>query len=202
MVETTRDNLIELLLANYDDLKRRLARHFGSIDLAADALHDTFLQLHSSEIGTVQRPMAYLFRIAARLGIKERKLRRRHASLPSDEMLDKLLRDEADPVHAVETRLDIELLKRHLLQLPKRRREILTAALVHRHSQSTIAKHFDVALRTVQREIALGVAECNKQLLGEGTGANNLIKMRAELTRQRLDSSRISNSKEICPANK
>jgi RNA polymerase sigma-70 factor, ECF subfamily len=166
MVETVRSNLIDLLLANYEELKRRLARRIGSIDLAADALQDTFIQLKASRnIRPVEHPMAYIFRIAMRLAVKQQKRDGRHVSLYSNELFLDLVDDAPDPNRIVEARLNVELLKRRLAELPERRRNILLAALVDEVPQPVIAQRFNVTVRTVQNELKLGLADCAKHLL-------------------------------------
>jgi RNA polymerase sigma-70 factor (ECF subfamily) len=163
-IETSRATLINLLLTGYEDLKRRLSRRLGSTDLAADALQDTFLRLHSSvEIGPIKSPRAYILRIATRLAAD----RRRAESLggPSDTDLSFDIVDDApDPERIVEARSEIEVLKRGMMEMPPRRRDILLAVSIDEIPSSTLAKRFGVTKRTIQAELKLALIHCAKQL--------------------------------------
>jgi DNA-directed RNA polymerase specialized sigma24 family protein len=67
----TRGALRSLLMSKYEELKRVLARRLGSLDVATDVLHDTYLRLERfDEVAHVANPQAYLFRMA--LAIWER----------------------------------------------------------------------------------------------------------------------------------
>ncbi len=164
-IETNRASLINLLLAGYDDLKRRLARRLGSADLAADALHDTFVRLNSSvEIGPVKSPRAYLFRIAVRLAANRRKAEAYGAGLSEIELSFDVVDDAPDPERIVEARSDIEALKRGMMELPRRRREIFIAASVDEIPYPILAERFGVTVRTIQSELKLALVHCAKRL--------------------------------------
>ncbi|WP_159729606.1 RNA polymerase sigma factor [Methylosinus sp. Ce-a6] len=162
-VETSRATLINLLLAGYDDLKKRLARRLGSSDIAADILHDTFVRLNSDvKIGPVTSPEAYLFRIAMRIAAD----RRRAESWDSVEsrLFFDIADDTPDPERIVEARSDIEALKRGLMEMPQRRRDILIAASIEEVPYSVLAERFNVTRRTIQNELRLALVHCSKLL--------------------------------------
>ena len=68
MTEATWDMLRALLVSRYGELKLRLARRLGSAELAAETLQETWLRLERpGHPGPLQRPDAYLYRIALNL---------------------------------------------------------------------------------------------------------------------------------------
>ena len=57
--------LRDLLLADYSGIDQRLTRRLGSADLASDVLQETYLRIEAmTDVGSIQSPKAYLFRIA------------------------------------------------------------------------------------------------------------------------------------------
>lgn len=164
-VETNRATLINLLLSGYDDLKRRLARRLGSTELAADALHDTFLRLNSKVvIGQVERPEAYLLGVAVHLAASRRKAETLGPGISEIELSFDLVDEAPDPARIVEARSDIEALKRGMMELPRRRREILMAASLEDVPYPVLAQRFGVSVRTIQSELKLALTHCAKAL--------------------------------------
>lgn len=165
MVETSRATLRHLLLAGYDDLKRRLARRLGSAELAGEALQDTFLRLECApNIGVVRSPEAYLFRMAFNLAINRRTVENRRLSPIAIDALLGFADESPGPARTAEARSEIEALKRALAELPARRREIFLASWVEEVPHGEIAKRFGVSLRTVQIELRLAVEYCALRL--------------------------------------
>lgn len=161
--DTSKAALINLLLAGYDDLKRRLTRRLGSSDVAADVLHDTFVRLSSKvKIGPVASPDAYLFRIALRIAAD----RRRAESYDSSEadLLFEIVDDGPNPEQIVAARSEIEALKRGLMEMPQRRRDILIAASIDEVPYSVLAERFNVTKRTIQNELKLALVHCSRRL--------------------------------------
>jgi RNA polymerase sigma-70 factor (ECF subfamily) len=147
MVESGRVLLRRLLVSGYEDLKRRLTRRFGSADMATEVLHETWLRLdHATEIGTVQRPKSYLYRMALNVAIGRR---RADTSWFGKAELEVLLRsgdDQLDPEHIVSMRSEIAALEHVLGELPYR----------------DIAKRMGISLRSVEREMSRAFEHCGK----------------------------------------
>jgi RNA polymerase sigma-70 factor (ECF subfamily) len=162
-IESSRATLIDFLLTGYDDLKRRLARRLGSADVAADALHDTFLRLSSCvEIGPVKSPRAYLLRVATRLATNRWK--GEVCSLADFEHSFDIIDDAPNPERIVAARSEIEALRIGMMDIPRRRRDILIAAAVEEVPPSVLAERFGVTKRTIQTELKLAVSHCAKLL--------------------------------------
>jgi RNA polymerase sigma-70 factor (ECF subfamily) len=163
MVESGRVLLRQLLVSGYEDLKRRLTRRFGSADMATEVLHETWLRLdHATEIGTVQRPKSYLYRMALNVAIDRR---RADTSWFGKAELEVLLRsgdDQLDPEHIVSMRSEIAALEHVLGKLPVRCRAVFMAALVEELPYRDIAKRMGISLRSVEREMSRAFEHCGK----------------------------------------
>jgi RNA polymerase sigma factor (sigma-70 family) len=164
MAETNRVVLLNLLVARYADLKRRLTRRLGSADLAAEALQDTFLRVKCAEVGDVRSPHAYLFRVAVNVAANRRNVENRSVAVAETDALLNFADDTPGPARVVEARSDIEALKRAIAELPARRREILIAACMDEIPYRTIAERFGVSVRTVQVEIKQALQHCALRL--------------------------------------
>jgi RNA polymerase sigma-70 factor (ECF subfamily) len=168
MANTSRATLLHLLVAGYDELKRRLARRLGSVELAGEALHDTFLRLEgAAEIGEVRSPRAYLFRTALNMAANRRVADSRRLTVSETDALLELADEAPDPARVVEARSDLAALQRALMELPARRRAIVFAACMDEVPHSEIAARFGVTVRTVQIELKQALTYC-AQRLGRG----------------------------------
>jgi RNA polymerase sigma-70 factor (ECF subfamily) len=165
MIDPVRASLRQLLIKCYADLKRQLARRLGSADAATEVLHETWLRLGgTAEIGAVQQPRSYLYRVAlnvaADLGRSEARWLgkiEREALLHADD-------DQLDPERVAAARSEIAALERVIAAMPPRRREIFLAALVEELPYRAIAERFGMSLRSVEREMARAFDHCDQLL--------------------------------------
>jgi len=154
--------LRQLLVASYDDLKVRLARRLGSVDLAQDALHDTWLRLARADaIGAVQNPAHYLIRAVFNAVQDRKRSEKRHLStVEIDALLHSLADEQPGPAEVIEARSELEALAGILAELPPRRRAILLAARLENLSRQEIADRFGISLRLVGKELQLAHEYC------------------------------------------
>lgn len=165
MNAATWEALRTLLVARYDEFHKRLRRRLGSGDLAHETLHDTFVQLNrSTDVATIDRPDAYLYRIALNVAAMRRRSEARLASaLEIEEAIDQV--DEAaHPDRVVAGRFDVEALKQAIAELPPRRRAIFLAARVEEKSVRSIAAAYGVSTRLVELEIRKALDHCAAKL--------------------------------------
>ena len=167
MTETNWTTLRQLLVDRYDDLRRRLARRFGSTDLATEILHETYLRLDrgSAELGIVHNPKAYLFR--AVLNVAADHHRRAEGRRLNNLEIDTLrgIADAAlDPTKAMEAQLAVSMLERALDELTPRRRAILIAARLEEVSHAEIAARFGISTRMVEKELRSALLHCSQRL--------------------------------------
>ena len=171
MAEKNRVALLNLLVARYADLKRRLTKRLGSADLAADALQGAYVRMMCAEVGEVRSPNAYLFRVAMNVAADRRKAERGSLAVSGTEAFLDAIDDAPGPARIVEARSDIEALKRAIAQLPARRRQIVIAACMEEIPRRTIAKRLGISVRTVQAELKEALQYCASCLDGDTTAA-------------------------------
>jgi RNA polymerase sigma-70 factor (ECF subfamily) len=115
--------LRQMLVSEYDDLRRRLMRRLGSEGVASEVLQETYLHIErSSLMSVIYSPKRYLLTIATNI-VRMRFRRERRLTNLSD--LDEGLGfvDEAlDPLRSLEARQEFEALKAAFDELSPRRR--------------------------------------------------------------------------------
>ncbi len=165
MTETTWAMLRARLVDRYGELKHRLMRRLGSAELAAETLQETWLRLERpGSPGVLERPDAYLFRVALNVAADRRATERRQLALSEIEVLRHLDDDELDPERIVQSRSEIAALSRALDELPPRCRAIFIAARLHEVPYKTIAARHGVSTRLVEREVKRAFEHCAGRL--------------------------------------
>jgi RNA polymerase sigma-70 factor (ECF subfamily) len=165
MMQSGRAILRQLLVTRYEDLKRRLTRRFGSVDLATEVLHETWLRLDgSAELGLLHQPGSYLYRMALNVAADQRRSGTRWASQAEIDALLHADDDLLDPERIVAARSEIAALERVLAELPPLGRAIFLAAVVEELPYKTIAERFGVSLRSVEREMRRAFDHCGDRL--------------------------------------
>ena len=165
MSDSSRELLRRIFLLGYDDLKVRLTRRLGSVELAGDALHDAWLRLeHGTPIGPVARPRPYILRIAYNIALK--RLRGQHDMVTLEEVREELnlVDDAPTPVRITEARAELDLLLQAAEELTPRRRDILFAARLDGESVKTIALRFGISERVVARELRSAILYCAERV--------------------------------------
>lgn len=157
--------LKDLLLADYNDLDRRLARRLGSADLASDVLHETYLRLEgTSEIGPVRSPKAYLFRIALNIAYDRRRAESRRLTVDEADALLDIPDDRPDAARVIEDRSEVSLLRRAIAELPERRRRVLVLSRIEGLPNREIAQQLGVTVRTVETDLKQAIEHCAQRL--------------------------------------
>jgi len=165
MTEATWATLRALFVDRYGEFKHRLARRLGSADLAAETLQETWLRLERpGNPGVVERPDAYLFRIALNVAADRRDADNRRLALSEIEMLRHLDEDELDPERIAESRSEITALARALDELPPRCRAIFIAARLDETPHKVIAARYRISTRMVERELKRALEHCGERL--------------------------------------
>jgi RNA polymerase sigma-70 factor (ECF subfamily) len=165
MSETSWAALRALLVDRYGEFKYRLARRLGSTDLAVDTLQETWLRLDRvGNAGVLERPEAYLFRIALNVATDRRSEDRRRLSSSKIEELRRLDHDEIDPERIVESREEMAALVRALDELPPRCRAIFIAARLDEVPHKALAERYGISTRTVERELKRAMEHCGERL--------------------------------------
>lgn len=148
--------LRDFMLKRYDDLKRRLTLQLGNVDLAGDALQDTWLRLESTPDSRepVQYPLSYLMRMATNAALDRL---RADGRFLSGEEVEQLFENLADPMpgpaQTAEARSEAERLAAVIAKMPQRRRNILILIRVDDMPRQEVADRLGVSLSLVDREL-------------------------------------------------
>jgi RNA polymerase sigma-70 factor, ECF subfamily len=163
--DSNRKSLRETLSANYETLAGRLARRLGSLDLAREALHETFLRLDGiSEAVPVRSPSEYLFRTAINLAKDRRKSDRHLLSAGEIAAITDIPDDGPDPSMVAESRIELQELDKALAELPDRQRSVFLAAHVDRLHHKDIATRLGINVRTVDFDLQYAMEHLSRRL--------------------------------------
>jgi RNA polymerase sigma-70 factor (ECF subfamily) len=158
-------SLLHAIVERYDEIKTKLARSLGSRDLADEIMHETYLRLQRSDaVGAVQTPEAYFFRTALNIATDRRREAGRRASMTEILAITRLEDGPPDLSREMEARLQVEVLKRALAELPARRRAIFIAARVNGITHEDIARHLGLSRTMVQKELRRAISHCLDRL--------------------------------------
>lgn len=147
-------------------LRAHLHRKLGNVEAAEDAVQETFVRMlryrHVVEAGEIR---ALLFRIAASVVVDRHRYattRRMNDHCAIDDQ--DLASDDPQPDLNLSNHQDLVLLRRAILALPPRCREVF---LLHRFdglSYRDIARRFGTSERTVENQISHALAVCRRAL--------------------------------------
>jgi len=165
MSDSGHASLLQVIVERYDEIRARLARSLGSRDFADEVMHETYLRLYRNEaVGAIQKPDAFIFRTALNIATDKRREASRRASLAEILAVTRLAEGAQDLSREMEARLELEVLKRALAELPPRRRAIFIAARVDGISHEEIARRFGLSRTMVQKELRRAIDHCLDRL--------------------------------------
>ena len=165
MSDSGHASLLQVIVERYDEIRARLARSLGSRDFADEVMHETYLRLYRNEaVGAIQKPDAFIFRTALNIATDKRREASRRASLAEILAVTRLAEGAQDLSREMEARLELEVLKRALAELPRRRRAIFIAARVDGISHEEIARRFGLSRTMVQKELRRAIDHCLDRL--------------------------------------
>jgi len=165
MTEMTRAKLRALLETGYAAFRDRLKRRLGSDDLADEALQDAWLRLaRGGDVGVVQSPDNYLFRIVLNVAADRREAESRRLSQAEVHAVIHMSDDVLDPERIAQARSEFAALERALEELPPRRRAIFILARVKEVPHDEIARRFQISPRMVEKELSSALDHCAQRL--------------------------------------
>lgn len=157
--------LRDLLTRDYQKLRTRLARRFGSSDFATEILHETYLRLGSLDsTAVVRNANAYLYRAALNVAADAREQDRRWVDKATIEAVRRRDDYELDPAEIFLARQEWRSLLVALDELPQRRRTVFLASRLEGLSHREIAERLGVSTDTVDRELKQAFAFFAKRL--------------------------------------
>jgi RNA polymerase sigma factor (sigma-70 family) len=161
MNDSNRAALRRFFVLGYDELRARLTRRFGSVELASDALHETWLRLESAvPAGVVRSPRNYLLQMAANVALRRLKADNNFVTLTDAKMAVGIADDAPDPECAAIASSEVAVLAKALSELTPRRREILLASRLDGVQLWAIAERLGVSQRLVEIELKHALAHC------------------------------------------
>lgn len=149
--------LLDYLTRNYDSLKRRVVQLTGNVDLAEDAMQDTWVRMHvkadTRDESAFVSPASYLLRTALNIAIDIRRRQTRWLSTEEIEALDFLADPAPGPEQVTGAQAEFDRMLDLLKTLSPRRREVFVLAHWENLPQPEIAKRLGVSLRTVEYDL-------------------------------------------------
>ena len=165
MTEPRICDLLSAFQSHYDDLRAFLARKCGSVTLAAEVVQEMYIRLRRlMPMPPVQEPRAYLFQMAAHLAIDHLRVRERYTHRYVELPAADIPSPAPTPEMIVESRPQVEFLRRAILELPDRCREVFMLHKGMGKSYSTIAAELGISVWTVEHHLAKAMAHCRKRL--------------------------------------
>ena len=157
--------LRQLLVGEYDDLRRQLTRRLGSEDVASEVLQETYLHLQRpSRIGIIDSPKRYLLTIATNIARMRFRRERRLTSLSDLDATLGFVDDAPDPLRSLEARQEFEALKAAFDELTPRRRYILFASRLEGRRLRDIAEELGVTQRYIEMELKDALIQCGTKM--------------------------------------
>ena len=165
MTGTTWTALRDLLTLRYEHFRKRLTQQFGSEDVANETLHETWLHLHRpGDAGPVQRPQAFLMRIAANIAKDRQRAERRKAKRAEIDAALEIADPAPGPARSVEAKLDLKTVEKAMAELSGRTQAILIASRLKGLTHQMIADQLGISRRTVLYELKRAVAHLETRL--------------------------------------
>lgn len=162
--ETTEEGrwFADHLLAHEPLLRAWLQSRFGANVPVNDIIQEAYLRvLRIRRTEPVNAPKAFLFATARNLALnvtRSAKVRGEHMAAPLDE--SELLDETSNVRESVARYEELEILTQAIQSLPDRCRQIFTLRKVYGLSQADIAQKLDISARTVNAQLAIGLAKC------------------------------------------
>lgn len=167
MAEKDRSQLIDLLIAHYEELTGYLTRRFGSAGTASDTLHDIYIRLQRLRtVPELDNPRAYLFRVANNVALDRlRVAQRAERRLAPGELAAEQPSPAATADVALERRQRLRLLAQAIAELPPRCREAFLMHKLDGLSHAQVAERLGISRSMVEKHVMKALAHCRDRLV-------------------------------------
>ena len=153
--------LRQMLVGEYDDLRRQLTRRLGSEEAAREVLQETYLHLERpARLSVIDSPKRYLLTIATNIARMRFRRERRLTSLSDLDEAIGFVDDAPDPLRSLEARQEFEALKVAFDGLSARRRFILIGSRLEGRKLRDLADELQVSQRLVEKELKAALMIC------------------------------------------
>jgi RNA polymerase sigma-70 factor (ECF subfamily) len=156
--------ILRAFLNNESALKRVIARLIPSVEVVDDLAQETFLRASVAEAQTtIMEPRAFLFRVARNLAHNERKRAgyrktERLEDFPDPDVFGSV--EEALPEDSMDAKRTLGLVAEAVAMMPKKRRMAFVLRKIEELSYDEIAKRMGISVKTVEKHVAAGLADC------------------------------------------
>ncbi len=157
------DDLQTIYLRHWNSLRSHLRKRTGSLEVAEDALQETWFRVAGLSGSTAVRDkQAFLLRIAANVAIDLIRRERRHQSRCTTD--GEVLADIEDLAPSPETividRDQLRALVKALMELPEKARTALLMSRCDGFSHREVAAHLSVSESMVAKYLAQALRQC------------------------------------------
>ncbi len=164
MTDANQTLLRRSLLASYSKLRDRLARRLGSLELAGEALNETWLRIETTSEGKpVSNPEAYLYRAALNTASNIRRSQERRLSEVEIESVLNLADEAPGPDRILAAREEVAIVNEALAELPERQRIVFRESFLGT-TNIELAARLGVTPRTISSDLQRAVAHCARRL--------------------------------------
>ena len=168
-----RRELVERIYSSHSRSVRSFFRRaLRSEQDAEDLTQDTFLRAHgSARLDDLRNPGAFLLQIARNL-LRDRFRHERLVSYSSVEDIEEagLPDPSGTPEEITHARRELRALSRALLTLPERTRQAVILHKFHHLTYRQVAAVMGTSPKTVEKQIASGIAACRAAVRGGAAG--------------------------------
>ena len=163
----------ELVVRTFERFRSPLLRYLTDLlsrrDEAEDLVQETYLrlmQVENIEAGSVR---ALIFKVATNLAYDRFRQRRARGPHGDDSLLADLPAHDPVPERIVALEQGVAIVKRTLLELKPRCRQVFLLRTTAELSYEEIAARLGVSKRTVEREMQHALDVCQRRLSAEGS---------------------------------
>jgi len=161
----------EFVARTFERFRAPLLRYLTDLlsrrDEAEDLVQETYLRLMQIENIEVGRVRALIFKVATNLAYDRFRQRRAHGPHGDDEQLAEVAADQPAPDRIVALEQGIEIIKRTLLDLKPRCRQVFLLRTSAELGYDEIAKRLGISRRTAEREMQHALDVCQRRLGGK-----------------------------------
>jgi RNA polymerase sigma factor (sigma-70 family) len=165
---STAERQTEMLARSFERFRRPLLRYLPDLltrrDEAEDVLQETYVRLMQVEKIESGGLRSLIFKVATNLAYDRFRQRSARGPHGGDELLGELPSHEPAPERIVALEQGVEIVKRTLLELKPRCRQVFLMRTAEELGYEEIAARLGISRRTVEREMRHALEVCQRRL--------------------------------------
>jgi RNA polymerase sigma factor (sigma-70 family) len=163
----------DLVARMFERFRSPLLRYLTDLlsrrDEAEDLVQETYLRLMQVDVVETGRVRALIFKVATNLAYDRFRQRRARGPHGGDSMLEDLPAHGPAPERIVALEQGVESVKRALLELKPRCRQVFLLRTTAELGYDEIAARLGISKRTAEREMQHALEVCQRRLAAEGS---------------------------------